>query len=243
MQIIENRVRISEIFTSIEGEGIFVGTKTMFVRLAGCHLKCRWCDTGYALPIDSGKEYSLQEAKELIESQIQPFTYKVNFTGGEPLLQYQAIIPLADFVKNKKGLKTYIESSCFDSFRFSKILEYFDICKIELKTADSGVIEQSGYQDLLLNEFRCLELAKEYNKITYLKVVVTNSTEIGIFEDLINNVFARINASDISGFVIQPSYGMDEPKLAKLLNFYDLVFPFYPEVRIIPQLHKQVGAR
>jgi 7-carboxy-7-deazaguanine synthase len=243
MQITEKRVRISEIFTSIEGEGIFVGTKTMFVRLAGCHLKCRWCDTGYALPFNSGKEYSIEEAKELIESQIQPFTYKVNFTGGEPLLQYEALIPIADFVKNRKGLKTYIESSCFDSFRFSKVLEYFDICKIEFKTPDSGVTEEINYQELLLNEFKCLELAKEHNKTTYIKVVITNSTEIAIFKVLVNNIFAKIEPSIISGFVIQPSYGIDEPELEKLLNFYDIVYPLYPEVRIIPQLHKQIGAR
>ena len=49
----DNRIQISEIFTSIEGEGILFGTKTMFVRMAGCHLRCRWCDTLYALQMDS----------------------------------------------------------------------------------------------------------------------------------------------------------------------------------------------
>ena len=89
MQSAENmtRVRVSEIFTSFEGEGVFVGKKTLFIRLSGCHLKCRWCDTKYALPLDSGTDYELNEVKDLIVKQLQPFTYKVNFTGGEPLLQ------------------------------------------------------------------------------------------------------------------------------------------------------------
>jgi 7-carboxy-7-deazaguanine synthase len=243
MQVSENRVRISEIFTSIEGEGIYVGTKTMFVRLAGCHLKCRWCDTDYALALDSGREYSLKEAKEMIESCLQPYTYKVNFTGGEPLLQDQAIISLAKFLRNGKGLKTYLESSCFDAYRFSNVLPYIDICKIEFKTSDSGVTEDKNYYNLLQNEFKCLKLATRHGKTTYIKVVTTNSTSINWFKELIHDIFTKIRASEISGFVIQPSHDMDEPTLEKLLSFYDIVFPSYSEVRIIPQLHKEICAR
>ena len=48
------KVRLTEIFTSIEGEGIFCGTKTLFVRLAGCPYGCFYCDTQDSLPLDSG---------------------------------------------------------------------------------------------------------------------------------------------------------------------------------------------
>ena len=51
------KTRIFEIFTSVEGEGILYGTKTLFVRLAGCPYSCFYCDTLDALPLDSGKEY------------------------------------------------------------------------------------------------------------------------------------------------------------------------------------------
>src|ERR671934_451901 len=94
-------VKLSEIFTSIEGEGVLFGTKTMFVRMAGCPLKCHWCDTAYAIPMDSGNAYSIDEVKELISESLQPNTYKVNFTGGEPLVQHEAIIGLAKFVSQK----------------------------------------------------------------------------------------------------------------------------------------------
>src|ERR671916_1474568 len=87
--------KLSEIFTSIEVEGILVGTKTMFVRLAGCPFKCHWCYTPYALPMDSGIEYSIEEVKEIISKSLQPNTYKINFTGGEPLVQHEAVIELA----------------------------------------------------------------------------------------------------------------------------------------------------
>lgn len=245
MQRTENkaRARVSEIFTSIEGEGIFVGKKTMFIRLSGCHLKCRWCDTKYALPLDSGTDYQIDEIKDLIIKELRPFTYKVNFTGGEPLLQTEAVIELADFIKKQTNLKTYMESSCFDSELFSKVLPYIDICKIEFKTDDSNVVEDEEYDNLLLNEIRCLELAVESNKATYIKIVVTNSTNLESFKNLVYNISKKIKPSDILGFIIQPSFGIDQPTVNKLLDTYDIVEPMFPEVRIIPQLHKEIGAR
>ena len=245
MQRTENkaRARVSEIFTSIEGEGIFVGKKTMFIRLSGCHLKCRWCDTKYALPLDSGTDYQIDEIKDLIIKELRPFTYKVNFTGGEPLLQTEAVIELADFIKKQTNLKTYMESSCFDSELFSKVLPYIDICKIEFKTDDSNVVEDEEYDNLLLNEIRCLELAVESNKATYIKIVVTNSTNLESFKNLVYKISKRIKPSDILGFIIQPSFGIDQPTVNKLLDTYDIVEPMFPEVRIIPQLHKGIGAR
>lgn len=245
MQSAENmtRVRVSEIFTSFEGEGVFVGKKTLFIRLSGCHLKCRWCDTKYALPLDSGTDYELNEVKDLIVKQLQPFTYKVNFTGGEPLLQTDAVVQLADFIKTHTNLRTYIESSCFDSELFSKILPYMDICKVEFKTEDSKVVDDGDYDDLLSNEFRCLELAVKNNKTTYIKIVVTNSTNLESFKNLVYNISKKIDPSYITSFVIQPSYGIDQPTINKLLDTYDIVQPMFPEVRIIPQLHKEIGAR
>ncbi|HEX5920583.1 MAG TPA: 7-carboxy-7-deazaguanine synthase QueE [Nitrososphaeraceae archaeon] len=245
MQRTENkaRARVSEIFTSIEGEGIFVGKKTMFIRLSGCHLKCRWCDTKYALPLDSGTDYQIDEIKDVIIKELRPFTYKVNFTGGEPLLQTESVIELADFIKKQTNLKTYMESSCFDSELFSKVLPYIDICKIEFKTDDSNVVEDEEYDNLLLNEIRCLELAVESNKATYIKIVVTNSTNLESFKNLVYKISKRIKPSDILGFIIQPSFGIDQPTVNKLLDTYDIVEPMFPEVRIIPQLHKEIGAR
>src|ERR687897_902613 len=74
-----DRVQLSEIFTSIEGEGPYFGTKTIFVRMAGCHLNCHWCDTTYALAMNSGKSYSVDEVKDLIIKELRPNTYKINF--------------------------------------------------------------------------------------------------------------------------------------------------------------------
>ena len=240
-------VRLSEIFTSIEGEGILFGTKTMFVRLAGCPLKCHWCDTPYALDFRSGEALTLEDAKHAISSGLKPHTYKVNFTGGEPLVQHEAVIELAKFV-HSLGLKTYLESSCYDSVRFAQVLPFMDICKIEFKMSDSKVVEDSQYQTLLRNEFECLRLAvsasaKNARPTVYIKVVVSNLTSITEFRKLVTDIFAVVSAQDVTGFIIQPSDQQSEPSLDRLVEFYDEVYPFTKEVRIIPQLHKVLGAR
>lgn len=75
---------ISEIFDSIEGEGKRTGEMAVFVRLTGCNLKCRWCDTKYALSmLDTQETISQEELLKRIHS--YPWK-KVTFTGGEPLL-------------------------------------------------------------------------------------------------------------------------------------------------------------
>ena len=242
MQATANRVQLSEIFTSIEGEGILIGTKTMFIRMAGCHLGCIWCDTEYALPLNSGKEYTLDHVKDMISNELRPNTYKVNFTGGEPLLQHHAVADLAKFIKDQ-GLKTYLESSCFDSHRFEKVLPFMDICKIEFKMSDSKAVDTNHHDRLLINERECLNMSIECSKTTYIKVVVTASSSIGEFRKLLQDVFTHIETRDLAGFILQPSSAMEEPSLEKLLNFYDATYPVYHNVRIIPQLHKLIGAR
>ena len=65
------KVRLFEIFTSVEGEGILYGTKTLFVRLAGCPFTCFYCDTIESLPLDSGTEYTIEDANQLIDSNLK----------------------------------------------------------------------------------------------------------------------------------------------------------------------------
>ena len=235
------KVRLIEIFTSIEGEGILYGTKTLFVRLAGCPFKCFYCDTKESLPMESGHEYNLEEACKLIEKNLEENTYKVNFTGGEPLIQADAVAKMAEFVRRKR-IPTYLESSCNDSLKFSKVLPYIDYIKIEFKTPESEFVDPKHYSKLLENELQCLEYAINSKKTTYIKVVVSSKTKLAQFKRLLEKVFGNVSKSNIAGFIIQPSYGIAEPSLKRLLSFYDEVYKYYSEVRIVPQLHKFIGA-
>ena len=235
------KVRLFEIFTSVEGEGILYGTKTLFVRLAGCPFTCFYCDTKESLPLDSGTEYTIDEANELIDSNLQNQTYKVNFTGGDPLIQHQAVAQLAKHIQNKK-IPTYLESSCFDIDRFNYVLPFIDIIKIEFKTKDSDFVDSKHYEKLIGHTMKCLESSVTSKKTTYIKIVVSSKTQPDEFKKLVDEIFNIISKENIDGFIIQPTYGISEPSLDLLLNLYDIVFPYYIDVKVVPQLHKFIGA-
>ena len=235
------KVRLYEIFTSLEGEGILYGTKTLFVRLAGCPFTCFYCDTKESLPMDSGQEYEIKDACSLIEKNLVDKTYKVNFTGGDPLVQAEAVAEMAKFIQSKK-IPTYLESSCFDSKKFAKVLPFIDYIKIELKTKDSDFVDPKHYSTLIENALECLKQSIATKKLTYVKIVVSSKTELDTFSDLVDKIFKTVGTRDLKGFIIQPTYGVAEPTLQKLLSFYDATYSHYPEVRVVPQLHKLIGA-
>ncbi len=235
------KVRLFEIFTSIEGEGILYGTKTLFVRLAGCPFTCFYCDTKESLPLDSGTEYSIEDANRLMDSNLKNQTYKVNFTGGDPLIQHEAVALLAKHIQSKKIL-TYLESSCFDIDRFNHILPFIDIAKIEFKTKDSDFVDLKHYEKFIGHTMKCLQSSVQAKKTTFIKIVVSSKTQLDEFEKLVKEIFTIISKDDVDGFIIQPTYGISEPSLEHLLNLYDLVYPYYVGVKVVPQIHKFIGA-
>ena len=76
------RVRITEVFLSLQGEAAQMGWPTVFVRLTGCPLRCRWCDTEYSFT--GGESMGLQQVLETVEAYA---VRHVCVTGGEPLAQ------------------------------------------------------------------------------------------------------------------------------------------------------------
>jgi 7-carboxy-7-deazaguanine synthase len=74
---------ISEIFHSVQGEGVLTGVPSIFVRTSGCNLRCRWCDTPYASWKPEGEEMSIAEITEALSR--WPSRHVV-LTGGEPLV-------------------------------------------------------------------------------------------------------------------------------------------------------------
>lgn len=86
----EPRLRVTEIFRSIQGESMRAGFPCAFVRLTGCALRCVWCDTAYAF--HGGGEMTVAEASDRV---LALGTDLVEVTGGEPLEQ-EAVYPLMD---------------------------------------------------------------------------------------------------------------------------------------------------
>jgi 7-carboxy-7-deazaguanine synthase len=104
--ISQSKLKLSELFCSVQGEGPHTGTPCIFLRLATCNLKCAWCDTKYTWDWDN---YDFN--KEVIEISIECVWKKIRgfsnishivVTGGEPLLQQNKLTSLLKLVKQKE---------------------------------------------------------------------------------------------------------------------------------------------
>lgn len=89
-------MKVIEIFFSLQGEGVLMGTPTTFVRFEGCNLDCAWCDTRYAR--EGGKEMSVNEVVDRVEEVGAPF---VCLTGGEPMLQEDIIALVRELLESE----------------------------------------------------------------------------------------------------------------------------------------------
>jgi len=86
-------MKISEIFFSLQGEGLEIGLPTVFVRLFACDLRCKWCDTMYAV---EGRDFRDKSIAEVIKEIEKHECKRVCITGGEPLIQIKEVEELAN---------------------------------------------------------------------------------------------------------------------------------------------------
>lgn len=135
---VSERLRISEIFLSLQGESTTVGLPTVFVRLTGCPLRCQYCDTEYAF---RGGEYL--EANAVVARVAAYQVSHVTVTGGEPLAQ-PACLPLLSRLCDA-GYQVSLETSgALDVSQVdTRVMKVMD-----LKTPASGELDKNRYQNL-----------------------------------------------------------------------------------------------
>jgi 7-carboxy-7-deazaguanine synthase len=85
-------MHLIELYKSVQGESSFAGVPCIFVRLAGCNLRCSWCDSEYTFT--GGQSFSADQIIAQIEA-LEPCRL-IEFTGGEPMLQSRELLPLMD---------------------------------------------------------------------------------------------------------------------------------------------------
>ena len=131
-------LKVNEIFYSIQGESTYAGLPCVFIRLTGCNLRCRFCDTTYAY--EAGEMMSIPT----IERQLQQYDCNlVEITGGEPLLQSETP-NLAESLL-KAGKTVLVETNgTFDI----RVLPSSIIRIMDLKCPDSGESEKTIWQNL-----------------------------------------------------------------------------------------------
>jgi len=202
------RVKLTEIFLSIQGEADSVGWPTVFVRLTGCPLRCQYCDTQYAFY--GGEWFSL----ESVEEQVQAFGVKhVCVTGGEPLAQ--------------KHCFALLERLCDQGFQVSlETSGALDVSGVDTRVARVIDIKTPGSAEVARNRLENLDALRSTDQ---LKFVICSRSDFEWSRDLVR----ERNLASQCAVLFSPSFGQVEPRdLAQWI--LDERLP----VRLQLQLHK-----
>ena len=132
------RLRITEIFYSLQGESRSVGWPTVFIRLTGCPLRCGYCDTDYAF---QGGQWMTQE--EILAQTAVHHPRYVTVTGGEPLAQRPSTMLLKQLCD--AGYEVSLETS--GALDIAGVDERVSVV-MDLKTPGSGEMEKNLYSNI-----------------------------------------------------------------------------------------------
>ena len=207
-------MRVLEIFYSIDGEGKRAGELTTFIRLAGCNLRCVWCDTAYSHDCNAGQEMCI----DAIIKEVEKYGCKnITVTGGEPLIHKDIDILLQKL--SKLGYDINIETNGSISIEKYLNAKYKNVWfTMDYKTTSSGMnskMKQKHYMQL--------------RKQDVLKMVVGSNKDLNEAYKVIKECSQNKNL-----FYLSPVFGMIEPvQIVEFMKKKQLY-----NVRIQLQLHK-----
>lgn len=154
-------MRINEIFWSFQGEGLRVGVPSIFLRLAGCTLKCSYCDTKHAW--ESGRWMPLPEILDEIDKQKKKYpASQVVITGGEPLEQ-----DLSDLVAALKGRDYFISIETSGVEYAELAIDWWAVSPKDVSGyfINKGLLKRIDEVKLIVNENLSIEVIKRIRAI------------------------------------------------------------------------------
>lgn len=254
-----------EIFSSIQGEGIHVGERQLFVRTAGCSATCRWCDT---VPGKKRRPYfvvhgahrktienpvtaarALKETLSLTDAR-NPVR-SASITGGEPLEQPDFVAALARGLK-QEGLRVHLETSGIEAAALPGVIEWIDVVAMDIKLPSAtGKDHWDAHREFLrIATARVSAASRSAKTEVFVKVVVEHTTPLVEIEravDLVSEAGAGIPLvlQPESGAYLLEKHGIAARKaLAALLDLAQRrALGRLEDVRVIPQCHKLLKVR
>ena len=247
-------IRLVEIFSSIQGEGILVGHRQIFVRTYGCNLRCSYCDSPETLKesgipafcrvevapgswafrnIDS--LVGMSELTEIVQGYLSEPHHSLSITGGEPLLHASFLSTWLPIMRGL-GLKTFLETNGMLPLHLKKALPFLDYVSMDFKAPTStGLSSEATFQKH--REF--LKIATATN--VYVKFVVTSKST----DEEVNAAISLICDTDSSiPLILQPvtpfGYEADPVSPSRMIALHSLASRSLKEVRVIPQTHKMM---
>lgn len=248
---------LGEIFSGIQGEGLCLGQRHLFVRFLGCNLRCAYCDTAWARErglycraeqTPGARDFAeyvnpleaTRAAQLMLRLNSPPGLHAtVSFTGGEPLLQPEFLRDLA-LAARGTGLKAYLETNGTLAAALTQVLQVIDIIAMDVKLPSAAGFECWEEHRAFLRA--AAPLSRHGGSALFVKAVFVRSTPTHEIERL-----ARL----IAGFsvniplVLQPvsavPQGPEPPSPGQALALQAAAQRHLAQVRVIPQVHKLMG--
>lgn len=221
-----NSTFIKEFFTSVQGEGAYVGYNQLFIRFSGCNLNCNYCDTDFKTDL---KEYTAPELAEIVNNTKN--IHSVSLTGGEPLTAIDFLLEFLPLI-NKK---IYLETNGTMFKNLEKIIKYIDFIAMDIKLNSAA-----GSGDLFGIHEDFIKIAIKENKEIFLKTVFDEN----ITDEEINKTAALAKKYNLL-LVLQPKTDGELLKISteKIGSIFNKFNEKYDKVRLIPQVHKFINVQ
>lgn len=243
---------ISEMFKSIQGEGIYAGRPQVFVRFCGCNLNCGYCDSQASRdrqkPFCSvektpGKgDFAYMQNPLMVDDVVEAIESlashgDVSLTGGEPLLQCDFLVKLLPVIRSK-GYRVHLETNGTKPDEVARLAGQMDVVAMDFKLPSA-----SSVGDIFELHGQFLKAAKRAK--VFVKTVVTSGTT----DAEIRRCAETIVCAKPVPLILQPvtpcsdSDSLKPPSLTRLLVMHAIAAEELDDVRILPQLHKMLGVR
>lgn len=232
-----NNCFVKEIFSSIQGEGLYIGEKQLFIRFCGCNLNCGYCDTDFAKE-DTFPLYNLNKffsnpicankLKEIVE--LFP-TQTISLTGGEPLLYSDFLALFLPLIPNRN---IYLETNGTLPQELSKIINYVDIVAMDIKLSFSTK-EKNQFD----NNEEFIKIAKNSKKEIFAKIIIGKNYS----KDELKKAIDIVKKHAIP-LILQPMDCKDKTNILDkndVMELIDFSLKNYSNIRFIPQMHKYLN--
>jgi len=237
--------KLAEIMESIQGEGLMVGSRNVFVRFAGCNLRCSYCDTPSSFEANPYCMISKSAQSDLWEKVSNPLSVSqvveiiksysskwISLTGGEPLLWAEFISEMGNVLK-AQGYQLLLETNGTLYDQLEICLPYVDLISMDFKmpsaTGEDNWTEHTEF------------LKRAGSKPVYIKIVIDKLVNPKEVKDAIG-IIASVNRN--IPLILQPATPVGaivSPDISTLLDLQKICLEEIRDVRIIPQLHKLMG--